>query len=115
MPHKAQNRPLTDPPTESHQATHTPQAEVEESRAEAERPRLCSEVLLANRPSLPIPVSLSRPLLYFPKMTVSVYSVAYLGPVSCTEGSGLGDWAPVGLVSSLESSTRLPVGCSTKT
>ena len=48
-------------------------------------------------------------------MTVSVYSVAYLGPVSCTEGSGLGDWAPVGLVSSLESNTRLPVGCSTNT
>ena len=50
-------------------------------------------------------VSLSCPLLYFPKMTVSVYSVAYLGPVSCTEGAALGKWAPVGLLSSLESIT----------
>ena len=59
MPHKAQNRRLTDPPTENHQAKHTPQAEVEESRAEAERPRPCSEVLLAKRPSLRIYLCLS--------------------------------------------------------
>ena len=44
--------------------------------------------------------SLSRPLLYFPKMIVSVYSVAYLGPVSCTKGSALGERAPMGLVPS---------------
>lgn len=44
--------------------------------------------------------SLSSPLLYFPKMIVSVYSVAYLGPVSCTKGSTLGERAPMGLAPS---------------
>lgn len=44
--------------------------------------------------------SLSRPLLYFPKMIVSVYSVAYWGPVSCTKGSALAEQAPMGLVPS---------------
>ena len=90
MPPKAQHRPLTDPrqiPRQSYQAPHALRLRW---RSPGVWLNACGSAPMSSTPrgllSPPTRASLSRPLLYFPKMIVSVYSVASLGPVSCKKG-----------------------------